>query len=130
MSPTITVVQDPIKPVITMTWQRRIEKEDVVTAFAQINQWLDDGKRSQWVIVDLRENPIFPMLETITQAMKGPYQNKLFVKWLVVNGNPMAKTIERVLSHTTGIKKVEWFETMDDAIAYLDEANNEKSRPA
>lgn len=130
MSATITVKPDPIKPAIIMTWQRKIEKDDVVTAFAQINQLLNDGKRPQWVIVDLTQNPIFPMLETITQAMKGPYQNEFLMKWLVVNGNPMAKTIERVLSHTTGVKKVEWFDTMDEALDHLAtvSTNNDRNR--
>lgn len=121
MGNTITVEKHAVYPVIMMTWARKIDKADVINSFQEINTILDESNVQLWVVVDLVANPIFPMLETISNAMRGPYQHPKLEKWLVINGNPMAKTIERVLSHTTGIRKVEWFDTGEDVWAYVED---------
>lgn len=107
-------------PALLMYWQRAVAKEDVSRAFQTIHTSLDASEQSLYIVVDITESPRFPMLETISSAMRGVYGHPKLILWLVVGSNTMAETIERVLSHSTGKKKVEWFASQAAALSFIE----------
>jgi hypothetical protein len=107
---------------ILMHWQQDIQPKDVYAAYRRITELLDNAPSPQYVVVDLTENPRFPLHETIKGALFGPYTHRNLVQWLVVGKHAVGQTIARVLASTTGKQLVKWFDTMDEALAYLQQA--------
>jgi hypothetical protein len=115
-----TVDVQPIKylPALKMIWQHKVVDKDVITAFESITTALNNSKDPLYVVVDLLNNPNFPLMVTIQNALE-PYRHPQLQEWLIVGSNWMARTIEGTLSKITRHKNVRWFDTEDDALNYL-----------
>jgi hypothetical protein len=116
-----TLTVDPIQEysnALLMTWQHHINKDDVAPAFEKIVDFLEASPEPVYVVVDLLENPKFPLVETMRRALKA-YDHPRLKAWLVVGSNPLAKQIESFLSMITGRKNVFWFDTMEQAHTYI-----------
>jgi hypothetical protein len=105
------------KDVLLMTWQQNIDPGDVRRAFESIQAVLDSSSAEMCVVVDLRQNPVFPLTETMISAIR-PYQHHLLAEWLIIGGNRGAKAIESFLSRITGKHNVLWFGTEAEALAH------------
>ncbi len=116
--PTVSVVKIAGKKnVLLMTWQQKVNPGDVRRAFETIQAALDAASADMCVVVDLRQNPIFPLTDTMISAMK-PYQHHRLAEWLIIGGNRGAKAIESFLSRITGRQNVLWFDTEAEALAH------------
>jgi hypothetical protein len=105
------------KNVLLMTWQQKVDPADVRRAFQVIQAALDSSSNEMCVVVDLRQNPVFPLTETMISAIR-PYQHQLLSEWLIIGVNRGAKAIESFLSKLTGRHNVLWFDTEAEALAY------------
>lgn len=118
--PTITVEHLPQQAAIYMNWNRTIIEADVAAAFRTVTRLLDETEQPLCVIVDLRQNPRFPMLTTITEALLGPFQHNKLHEWLIIGSSPLARSIARTLSGVTGRNNIRWFVNEADVFAYLE----------
>lgn len=119
-NPQPTVDVQPIDgyPALKMTWQHKVRDEDVVVAFRKIGATLDSSDYPVYIVVDLLNDPQFPILTTVHEVI-GPYRHPKLEAWLVIGSNWMAKTIESALAKITRRKSVHWFRSENEAIAYL-----------
>lgn len=118
--PTVSVEAVSSYNAILMTWQHRVDKSDVVRAFHKINQTLNEAAAPVYVVVDITNNPRFPLRETINSALWGPYRNPKLKAWLIIGSNPTARAIERSLSGVTKRKNVFWFQSFEEVQRYLE----------
>jgi hypothetical protein len=81
------------------------------------------------VVVDVSSNPRFPLSETISGAFWGPFRNQMLTEWLVIGASGMAHTIGRTLIGLSRRDNIRWFETMNEALAYLDAAEPNEGAP-
>ena len=117
------VTTTPIEgqPALLMKWPRSVDKESIRTAFRGIMDVLDATGEPIYVIVDLRDDPDFPMTETIQSAYWGPFRHHRLAEWLVVSTNVLGRMIGHTLATITRRNNIKWFDTMDEAMAYLHE---------
>ncbi len=116
--PTVSVEKiDGKKDVLLMTWQQKVNPADVRRAFQTIQAILDSSSHEMCVVVDLRQNPAFPLTETMISAIR-PYQHHQLSEWLIIGVNRGAKAVESFLSKLTGRNNVLWFDTEAEALAY------------
>ena len=106
-------------PAATLWWAHAVRREDVVTAFRDLNTILNEASEPIYVFVDLRERPNFPLADTLRGALDGPFRNPNLKEWLVIGSSPMAHTIGRMLSSITRRHNIKWFNTEEEAVAYL-----------
>ncbi|MBN1120367.1 MAG: hypothetical protein JXJ17_04765 [Anaerolineae bacterium] len=116
--PTVSVkeIHDK-KNVLLMTWQQKVDPADVRRAFQSIQAVLDSASAEMCVVVDLRQNPVFPLTETMISAIR-PYQHHLLAEWLIIGSNRGAKAVEGFLSRITGRNNVLLFNTESEALAH------------
>jgi hypothetical protein len=112
---------------LLMKWLQEVRVGDVTRAFEHINAILDASDVPMYVIVDILSKPKFPMSETIFSALRGPYRHENLTAWLIVGENRMARMIESVLSNITRRKNVEWFESLQAALAHIAQQSTEVS---
>ena len=105
---------------LRMVWQHQVDRRDVQTAFQSIASRLAGAPVPTCVIVNIQDDPNFPLRETIFGAL-GPYRNRNLSEWLIVGENRFAHLIERTLSSITGRTNVFWFERESQALAHMDE---------
>ena len=117
--PTISVETIENYNAIRMVWARHVNGPDVHSAFAQVQAILNASDQQMYVVVDILNQPQFPLGDTLQAAMYGPYRNPNLKEWLIVGTNQFAKMIERVLAATTGRHNVRWFDTEAEALDYL-----------
>ncbi|MCI0709164.1 MAG: hypothetical protein L0154_03285 [Chloroflexi bacterium] len=118
--PTVTIERiQGHRNALLMTWQHDVDKDDVGPAFQEITDFLNVAPDQVYVVVDLLQNPRFPMVETMRRALAGPYDHPKMQAWLVVGSNRLARQIENFLSTVTGKKNVYWFDTIDEAMTHL-----------
>ena len=122
-SPTVIVDMIHGYPALKMTWRNNIRKADVSVAFDRIADFLDQAGETIHVVVDITSNPVFPLRETISGAMR-PFGHRYMGLWLVVGSNPLARIIEGSLKLATRRDSVKWFKNLDDAIKYLDDMSD------
>ena len=116
--PTVDVQPVAGYSALKMTWQHKVRDEDVVIAFRKISDTLANSDNPIYIIVDLLNDPQFPILTTVHEAIT-PYRHAKLEAWLVIGSNWMAKTIEGALAKITRHKNVYWFRSEDDVLAYL-----------
>ncbi len=102
-----------------LVWTRNVLKEDVAPVFAELTQMLDTSPKPLWVIVDLRADPVFPFIETVTAALRGPFRHRNLREWLVVGANVQALIIGRTLSSLSSRTNIRWFTTISQAYAHM-----------
>lgn len=110
---------DPHNRYIVMTWERNIVVTDVHHAFEVVMNHLEETETLIYVVVDITANPRFPVTQTVAEAMP-PHQHEMMAGWLVIGENILAKSIERVLSTMTQRKRIHWFDTIQDALDYIE----------
>ncbi len=106
-------------PAVQMIWGQFATPAEITHAFQQINHLLNLANESLFVIVDIRSNPNFPLSATINSALFGPYRNPALREWLIIGSNPLAHTIERILSGVTGRGNIRWFADDIEVSGYL-----------
>ncbi len=111
-----------------MKWEREPDSRDVRNAFVHMTTVLNAQQRPHWIVVDIKSNPAFPMVETIAGAFWGPSRSPAFAEWLVVGSSTAARTIGGTLSRIAKRDNIRWFSTMDEALGYL--AHAELTTPA
>lgn len=121
MNPPRTVTVEPLSAenVLRMTWQKWVTEEDVYAAFKIITTALVESQNDLFVIVDLRNNPNFPLNATVTGALYGPYRNPRLKEWLIIGSNSTARLIARLLNSISRRDNIHWFNSEDEALAYL-----------
>ncbi len=119
---TVTIEHIEQRNCICMKWDRHVNALDVDTAFSEITKILYQSPIPMYVIVDLRRDPNFPIGVTLKGAFFGPYRDSKLEEWLIISSNPAARVIERTLASVTGRHNVHWFDTEDEAMAYLESA--------
>lgn len=112
-------------PAIRMIWQHRVDKADLGQAFKTITEMLDASETPLYIMVDLRANPNFPLTETISGALFGPFRHSMLAEWLVIGASSVARSIGGILSNATGRSNIHWFKTEAEALAYLENAAND-----
>ena len=118
--PTVHVKPITGYPALKMIWQHRVKEADVQPAFQDIMTALQEASSSLYVVVDLSKDPMFPLVETVYQALRGPFRNPKLAEWLVFSSNGAARTIGETLSKTARRNNIRWFDDEDEALAYLD----------
>ena len=120
MDKQITVTVEPIEGhnALRMTWQHQVDEHDVKTAFQQITQALESADAPLYIVVDLLNDPRFPLRATVGEAVKA-YRHPSLAAWLIVGSNRLAKTVEATLAALTRRKNVYWFDTEPEALAYM-----------
>ena len=116
--PAVTVHVEPFEGMdgtLLMTWQSKIDPLDVKTAFGAIDQALASADGPIYVVVDLLQNPQFPLSDTMFSAVSC-YAHPLLAEWLIVGGSRGARAIESFLSRVTGRQNVLWFDSMGAAL--------------
>lgn len=116
---TVSVTPITGRDALLLSWEHRVDKDDVRTAFADMTQYLHEARRPLYVIVDLRKNPVFPLAETITACFWGPFRHTMLAEWLVVGSSPPARTIGRTLVGISRRDNIRWLQTMEQAEEYL-----------
>ena len=116
---TVSVTPIAVQNALLMSWEHRVDRDDVRAAFQEMTDYLNEASRPLYVIVDLRNNPMFPLAETITAAFWGPFRHPLLAEWLVVGSSPAARTIGRTLTGISRRDNIRWFQTMEQAEEYL-----------
>ncbi len=117
----VTVTPIEGQPAFLMTWPHIVDKESIRSAFRDIMDGLDTTDKPLYVVVDLRNNPDFPMTETIQGAYWGPFRHYRLAEWLVVSTNVLGRMIGHTLATITRRNNIKWFETMEEAMLYLQE---------
>lgn len=103
-----------------MHWAREVNKDDVNPAFREMAHLLNQSRGPLRVIVDLRQNPKFPLNETLTGALSGPFRHPHLAEWLMIGSSPMAQAIARALSAVTLRRNLLWFDSEAEVFAYLE----------
>ena len=103
-----------------MIWSHQVNRPDVNPAFRQLVNLLNEAHGPLRVIVDLRQNPQFPLNETLTGALSGPFRHPHLAEWLMIGSSPMAQAIGRALSAVTMRRNLLWFESEAEVFAYLE----------
>ncbi|MGQ9910554.1 MAG: hypothetical protein ACUVS2_17135 [Candidatus Flexifilum sp.] len=110
---------EPDRRGLIMIWQREVDRADVTAAFRDLMARLDQATQSLYVIVDLRADPRFPLLETFRGALNGPFRHPMLAEWLVVGANSVARSIGSTLVSISGRDNIRWFTTVEEALVYL-----------
>lgn len=120
---TIHVCRMRRQAAIRMTWAHVVRAEDVRPAFETIVAMLNSSSTPLAVLVDITSEPDFPLVETMTQALIGPYQHANLSEWLIVGVTSKAHIIEEFLVKVTGRENVRWFDSESAALCYLRKLN-------
>ncbi len=118
--PTVYIESVEGYPAMVMRWEHAIHSRDVSVAFRDINERLDAADEPMYVLVDLLENPQFPLLDTIAGALWGPFRHPTLNEWLVIGTNTLARVIARSLSNATRRNNIRWFSSYEEVYAYMD----------
>lgn len=103
-----------------MIWSHQVNRQDVNPAFRELVNLLNQARGPLRVVVDLRQNPQFPLNETLTGALSGPFRHPHLAEWLMIGSSPMAQAIARALSAVTLRRNLLWFESEAEVFAYLE----------
>lgn len=110
-------------PAAKLWWAHHVNHHDVKPAFEALNQLINESPIPMYVLVDLSQQPDLPVIETIHNALSGPFRNPRLVEWLVVGSSSLAKIIGRSLSTLSFRNNIKWFESEAAALSYLERVN-------
>ena len=111
---TVDMLED--RRAIRMVWPHSVASGAVRDAFASVTQLLKQSDSPVYVLVDIRSEPNFPVVETAVHALAGPQRHANLAGWLVVGSSPAARKIEGMLTQVTGKQTVQWFDTEEEAL--------------
>ena len=118
-SRTVTVKLLDNYPALNMKMKANVRSIDMQYAYMEIERHLNHFMGTVFIVVDLTENEQLPIQATIAGAMFGPYLNPKIEQWLVVGEHRIGKQIAKQLLFWTGKERVEWFESCEDCLAYI-----------
>lgn len=107
---TVSLRQLEGRHVVETVWSQNINPDDVRNAMRTINALLDKTTLPLHVIIDIRQNPDFPLWATIKETMFGPFRHPNMGYWLVLGSNKTAKFIAYVLTEVSNRASIVWFE--------------------
>ena len=119
--PTVMVEPYIIEYVLKMTWQHHIERNDLAPAFQKITHALQKTQHPIRIVVDLSNDPQFPIADTLMEALRGPFRHPKLAEWLVFGTNRSARWIAELLSKSTQRSNIRWFDNEDEVVNYLNE---------
>ena len=122
-SETVHIELLPESNILIMTWEHRATPEDVRAAFAEMLTYLNAAVAPMDVIVDLRQNPVFPIVETIGGALYGPFRHAMLGDWVVVGASVVARSIGRTLESLSRRHNIRWFDRYEEAVAFAARKN-------
>lgn len=106
-------------PAVKLWWASRVDQKDVKPAFERLTTLINESPVPIYVLVDLSQRPDLPVIETIHNAISGPFRNANLAEWLVVGSSPLAQIIGRSLSMLASRSNIRHFESEQAAMAYL-----------
>ena len=107
-------------PALWMTWQQEVNSDDIEVVFKQAAEMLNESDTSLYIIVDLRNNPQLPIVDTFMAALRGPFRSPRLREWLVIDTNSSARWIESLLKKASRRENIRWFNTEEKMLSYLD----------
>lgn len=105
----VTRLDGDLDGMLRMTWRKHPSRTDTIEAFKVIHLHLRQATSPVHIIVDIRNNPVFPLAVTLNSAMQ-QQSHRQMGHWLVIGINPMARLIARTLS-TIVANNIEWYES-------------------
>ncbi len=105
--------------VISMTWPKYVTPEQVTQAFTEVGQHLSAAQHPMFIVVDIRNNPKFPVPTTLTGALSSAYRSKNLREWLIIGSSTTARFLDRTLATLTGLSLVRWFTDESAVAAYV-----------
>src|SRR5581483_12105606 len=70
--------------VLNMVWSRKVDSADVAFTFRAVTEILDKSTEAVHIIVDIRQDPKFPLQTTISETLSGPFRHAKMGQWLVL----------------------------------------------
>lgn len=119
MQPTVYIENTIWPNVVKMIWQHDVNEADVLPAFYALTQRLNRTVEPLYVVMDLQARPKFPMAETITGAMSGPFGHPKLAYWLMIGTSRPARIIENVLTQVTRHRNTAWFNSLEEVHEFL-----------
>ena len=108
-------------PVLRMNWQHRIDPKDLQPVFQQITDRLNKTKTPLYVMIDLSNDPQFPIVDTMMSALRGPFRHPQMAEWLVFGSNRSARMIGSLLTKATRRENIRWFNSEEEALSHLEQ---------
>lgn len=118
-TPSVRIVRLADHRGLMMIWEHAVEKDDVAHAFRDLVDCLDAAPTPMYIVVDLRADPRFPLIETFRAALNGPFRHPNLSEWLVVGANSVARSIGSTLVSVSNRDNIHWFNTLEEALDYL-----------
>ena len=81
---------------------------------------LREADEPQYIVIDVRNNPNIPLVETVNAVLAGPWKHPKFAEWLVIGDNWNVRLVERMLCRIDSEQQVQWFTDDGEVLAYLD----------
>lgn len=119
ITPSVRIVRLEDHRGLLMIWEHTVDKDDVTRAFHDLVDCLDSAIAPMYVIVDVRADPRFPLIETFRGALNGPFRHPNLSEWLVVGANSVARSIGSTLVSVSSRDNIHWFNTFEEALDYL-----------
>jgi hypothetical protein len=121
-SPLESITVKPLAdyPALYMTWEKQIHVQDVKVAFRTITARLQESKEPLYIIVDLSNQPRIPIVDTMVEALRGPFRNEKLTEWLVIGTTRDARWIADLLTKAAGRSNIQWFDANEDVFTYLE----------
>ena len=107
---TVSLRQLEGRHVVETIWSQNIDPDDVRDTMCTINTLLDKTSLPLHVIIDIRQNPDFPLWSTIKETMFGPFRHPNMGHWLVIGSNKTAKFIAYILTEVSNRASIVWFD--------------------
>lgn len=128
MSPTVYLENTEFPFVVRMVWEQQVNEADVLPMFTMLTRQLNASPRPMTVIVDLSNKPQMPLTETLTGAMSGPFGHPNLGYWIMIGSTRVARIVENVLKKVLRQHNTIWFDTHEEAYAFIREKAQEDGR--
>lgn len=102
---------------LRMHWEKAPIVPDINQAFDSIFRKLDTSEQKVFILVDITNNPRFPIAVTLSRASQA-HRHPNMGDWLVIGTNTMAKFIGTTISSMSS-SKVIWFDNEQAALQHL-----------
>lgn len=117
---TITVKQEATLPVIRMHWHRMINIGDVQVAFRLVRDMLDRADGVTHVVIDMMDNPRFPLLTTLNCLISGPFHHAQMGEWLILGSSSQARLFAKTLGDMKANATIRYFATEAQVTAHME----------
>lgn len=115
---TITITPIEGHNALRMHWNKIVRGEDVKRAFQELYDTLQRSETPLYILIVLEQGIHLPVNLTTSQALP-IHQHPQLGAWLVVSDSPLAKIVDNVLYSITRRRVTQWFNSEEQALAYL-----------